>query len=92
MADLLAANNVGWSWWTIKNVNGTAGNAGNNTQPYDIAEPAKYSEVLNSFGSGTPPSQSDANSIFMRLAANAATASANSMAGSSLRCSGPEIR
>jgi endoglucanase len=77
MADLLAANNVGWSWWTIKKVNGTAGNAGNNTQPYEIPEPAKYSEVLNyvkTFGSGTPPSQPDANSIFMRLAANAATA------------------
>jgi hypothetical protein len=28
-------------------VNGTAGNAGNNTQPYEIAEPTKYSEVLN---------------------------------------------
>jgi endoglucanase len=76
MADLLRANNIGWSWWTIKKVNGPAGNAGNNTQPYEITESAKYGEVLTyvqKFGAGTPPSQSVAASIFLELAANAAT-------------------
>lgn len=76
MSSLLEANNIGWSWWTIKKVNGTAGSGGNTTQPYVISEPPKYSEVLNyvkTFGSGTPPSQSDATSIFLTLAANAAT-------------------
>ena len=76
MSSLLDANNIGWSWWTIKKVNGPAGNGGNTSQPYVISEPPKYSEVLNyvkTFGTGTPPSQSDATSIFLTLAANAAT-------------------
>jgi endoglucanase len=76
MSTLLNANNIGWSWWTIKKVNGTAGNAGNKPQPYEIPEPANYIDVINyvnNLGTGTPPSQSDAANIFLGLAANAAT-------------------
>ncbi len=76
MANLLDANNIGWSWWTIKKVNGPAGKGGNTTQPYVIAEPPKYTEVLSyvkTFGTGMPPSQSDAANIFLALAANSAT-------------------
>jgi endoglucanase len=76
MSTLLNANNIGWSWWTIKKVNGPVGNGGNTTQPYVIPEPPNYGDVLNyvnKFGTGTPPSQSDASSIFLTMAANAAT-------------------
>jgi Tfp pilus assembly protein PilX len=68
MVTALEANNIGWSWWTLKKVNNT-------TEPYSIPEPAKYGEILNyvnTFGSGKPPAQSDAQAVFLQLAANAA--------------------
>ena len=69
MVSTMEANNIGWSWWTLKKVDNT-------TEPYSIPEPAKYAEILkyvNTFGSGKAPSQSDAQAIFLQLAAGAAT-------------------
>lgn len=69
MVDTMEANNIGWSWWTLKKVSNTA-------EPYSIPAPAKYSAILeyvNTFGSSKPPDKPDAREIFLQLASNAAT-------------------
>jgi hypothetical protein len=67
MADLLADNGIGWSWWTYKKVN-------DDTQPCDIPEPANYDKILRYVeGTGRQPSESTADRIMLELAANSAT-------------------
>ena len=67
MVDLMAANGIGWSWWTYKKVN-------QDNQPCSIPEPAHYGRILAYVdGSGAQPSQETSTTIMMQLAANAAT-------------------
>ena len=67
MVDLMAANDIGWSWWTYKKVN-------QDNQPCSIPEPPNYNKILAYVkGTGSQPSQSTAQTIMLQLAANAAT-------------------
>jgi hypothetical protein len=67
MADLMAVNNIGWSWWTYKKVNQT-------TEACSIPQPAGYDKILRYVeGKGPQPSQEDADRIMLQLANNAAT-------------------
>jgi hypothetical protein len=67
MVDLLAAHNIGWSWWTYKKLN-------QNMNPCSIPGPANYSQILNYVnGKGPKPSQAAADMIMLRLANNSAT-------------------
>jgi len=67
MVDLLAANDIGWSWWTWKKVN-------QDQQPCSIPEPPNYKKILDYVsGKGSQPSQSASDTIMLQLAANAAT-------------------
>ena len=67
MTHLLGKYNIGWSWWTYKKLNQTA-------EPCSISEPANYNEILDYVnGKGPQPSQADADTIMLTLAANSAT-------------------
>jgi endoglucanase len=67
MTHLLEEHNIGWSWWTYKKVNQT-------TEPCSIPEPANYSQILDYVsGTGPQPSQAEADTIMLNLAANSAT-------------------
>jgi endoglucanase len=67
MVDLMAANGIGWSWWTYKKVN-------QDNQPCSIPEPPNYGKILAYVGgTGAQPSQQASTTIMMQLAANAAT-------------------
>jgi len=50
MVDLMAANGIGWSWWTYKKVN-------QDNQPCSIPEPPNYDKILAYVGgTGSQPS------------------------------------
>jgi hypothetical protein len=66
MADLLGKHNIGWSWWTYKKVN-------QNTNACMIPQPPNYDLILSYVGGGRQPSQSQAQTIMLGLANNAAT-------------------
>jgi hypothetical protein len=60
--------------WTYKKVNCGGGcAAGDMTDPYTIKEPANYAKMSAYLAGGAQPSQADATTIMMALAANAAT-------------------
>jgi len=67
MAELMAANNIGWSWWTYKKVN-------QNTNACEIPQPDNYDLILSYVGGGQKkPTKSAAQTIMLQLAANSAT-------------------
>lgn len=80
MIALLEANKIGWNMWTYKKNDAPSDYAGPNggsgtdrTQAYGIVEPPNYSTMTAYLLGGAMPSQSDANTIMMAFAANAAT-------------------
>jgi hypothetical protein len=66
MITLLEANGIGWNEWTFKKV-------ANDADFYSIATPPNWDKMQTYLQGGAMPSQTDANTIMMALAANAAT-------------------
>jgi endoglucanase len=66
MIKLCEDNKIGWNMWTYKKL-------GSDTQPYSIKAPANWAKMKAYLQGGAKPSQSEATTIMMELAANAAT-------------------
>jgi hypothetical protein len=66
MIALLEANGIGWSEWTFKKVESSA-------DYYSIAAPPNWNVMATYLQGGAMPSQAEATTIMMALAANAAT-------------------
>jgi len=62
--NLFEANNIGWSWWTIKKI-------GSESSLMTITKPAGYQKVVDFWsGKGPKPSVDEATATFMELADN----------------------